>query len=197
MTRHNHSRGEKGRGAFTLIELLVVIAVIAILASLLLPALERARESARDAVCKSNLKQWGIGFVMYAGEFDGEFPRTRIQLPGGSWTPGDKNQQGWVDLLARTVLPMQLKTGYLLPQEMPNGISVCPTVNGSLWSYPSNLGGVQRHLTYTYGTTYAGNTGWCHDYSTRCYIRRCSGRPFLCCLTRGRRRSGTSGATST
>jgi len=49
--------GERERTAFTLIELLVVIAIIAILAALLMPALERARQSAQRAVCQNNMHQ--------------------------------------------------------------------------------------------------------------------------------------------
>src|SRR5215469_16405660 len=87
MQRHN-------RPAFTLIELLVVIAIIAILAAILFPVFAQAREKARQATCTSNLKQWGLGFMQYAQDYDEAFPSQQYggELPGSF-------QVNWVAVL--------------------------------------------------------------------------------------------------
>jgi len=76
------------RKAFTLIELLVVIAIIAILAGMLLPALARAREEARKAVCKSNEKQIGLACKMYSNDFNEYWPRIATTNPDGTQSLG-------------------------------------------------------------------------------------------------------------
>jgi prepilin-type N-terminal cleavage/methylation domain-containing protein/prepilin-type processing-associated H-X9-DG protein len=88
------------RRGFTLIELLMVIAIIAIIASLLFPALARAKGTSKRSICLSNLRQIGIGFSMYTADDTDRFPDRRDLkwelgfMPWTTWPPSDP-RSGW------------------------------------------------------------------------------------------------------
>ncbi len=81
----------KVKRAFTLIELLVVIAIIALLASMLLPSLSSARQRAYSIQCISNLRQIGLGLVMYGDDASGHYPISGGNIPWDVMYPKTQN----------------------------------------------------------------------------------------------------------
>ena len=89
------SHGHTNRRGFTLIELLVVIAIIAILAAILFPVFAQAREKARSTSCLSNVKQLGLGMMMYSQDYDELYPLSVATYGASYFLGGYSVPAGW------------------------------------------------------------------------------------------------------
>ncbi len=159
--------------AFTLIELLVVIAIIAILASMLLPVLGAAKETANRAACAGNARQWGLALTMRLDDCRGVFPFAKI----ANGTPGapsgyNEDQPQWSDLAAfhaagegddvwYNALPSYAGGEPLWqiaanPTNFVGGRKIfdCPTAR----ALPSDFG--PNRVVFNYGMNYKGATGF-------------------------------------
>lgn len=120
-------------GAFTLIELLVVIAIIAILAALLLPALAKAKEKAKRIACLNNMKQLGMAFQMYAGDFGDTIPASGITDDSTYYLSYDDLLAGYLGIK----LPPNQAQNVSFPPNIQSGTLLCPMDNVVRTNYPT------------------------------------------------------------
>jgi prepilin-type N-terminal cleavage/methylation domain-containing protein/prepilin-type processing-associated H-X9-DG protein len=175
------SKRSASRKGFTLVELLVVIGIIALLISILLPSLNRARETANRVKCGSNLRQIGQAILLYSNENKGSYPRTK-------YNAGSNSNSYHGDTNAGTAVVDQFKTtpwsGYendpimamfllIRTQDITAEVFVCPSSNDEKDTYGTAAGAnAQNHASFSdkknfsysianpYPTTTAVNSGY-------------------------------------
>jgi prepilin-type N-terminal cleavage/methylation domain-containing protein len=168
---HEHKASARG---FTLIELLVCVAIIAVLISILLPALGRAKSAARSAACLSNQRQLIAGWILYANDY------RDYAMPLAYWDSKDLSSDGqqifwWGSHGTATSMP-EYDRGFLSPylacSLRAGSVFECPTQRSGSYK----LQGPNKSITSTYG--YNGyylspskTPGWAYDIGDRPWQR--------------------------
>ena len=166
---------------FTLIELLVVIAIIAILAAILFPVFARAREKARQTSCLSNIKQLGLGMLMYVQDYDEKYGHCCCPGSGAPatartrWRP-DSNTLGAITY-----------DGLIMPYVKNRQLFECPSSGLGIYSY-----GINRQLASD-GRTARRNLALVKYPSELAVISDGGGAKGFCAVNRASKRTPSDG----
>ncbi|HEY1685709.1 MAG TPA: prepilin-type N-terminal cleavage/methylation domain-containing protein [Tepidisphaeraceae bacterium] len=164
MKRSNRRQG------FTLVELLVVIGIIALLISILLPSLNRARETANRIKCGSNLRQIGQAILLYANENNGNYPRTYYDGTGTTWVVNNYGSTASDDFAGGSAsgnvgvnnIPASLFL-LLRTEEISSAVFICPSSSATAENYGGgtntalnrgNFTSIAQNLSYSYANPF-------------------------------------------
>jgi len=157
------------KAGFTLVELLVVIGIIALLISILLPSLNRARETANRVKCASNLRQIGQAILLYSNENKGAYPRTLYKAATNmTWGTAKDDGKPTPDPFNDTMNDYNNISSCLFlllrTQDITSEVMVCPSSNAEKDNYggganaPVNrvdFNAIPQNLSYSYENPYA------------------------------------------